>query len=146
MDFEPSKKVQELQKKLWNFMNEFVFPNEINILNEVKSNREKGNPWVPSKIMEDLKHKAREAGLWNLFLPYKTGAGLTNLEYAPLCEIMGRSLIAPEVFNCSAPDTGNMEVLARYGTKEHQDQWLKPLLDGKIRSGFAMTEPEVASS
>jgi len=113
----------------------------------VAANRAAGNPWLPTQVMEELKNQARDAGLWNLFLPESQyGAGLTNLEYAPLCEIMGRSHIAPEAFNCAAPDTGNMETLARYATPEQQQQWLLPLLDGKIRSAFAMTEPGVASS
>ncbi|MCZ7655686.1 MAG: acyl-CoA dehydrogenase family protein [Rhodocyclaceae bacterium] len=129
------------------FMDKHVYPNEAAFDAEVEANRKKGNVWVPTKIIDDLKEKAKAEGLWNLFLPEsKFGAGLTNLEYAPLCEIMGRSPIAPEVFNCSAPDTGNMEVLVRYGAPEHQQQWLMPLLEGRIRSGFAMTEPGVASS
>ena len=143
MNFEYSNKVKDLQDKLTNFMNEHVYKNEAVYKEEV----EKGSRWCVPKIMEDMKSKAKEQGLWNLFLPESDlGAGLTNTEYAPLCEIMGRSPIGAEVFNCSAPDTGNMEVLVRYGTKEQQNQWLKPLLDGEIRSAFAMTEPDVASS
>ena len=143
MNFEYSDKVKELQEKLTNFMNEHVYKNESVYKEEV----EKGGRWCVPKIMEDLKSKAKAQGLWNLFLPESDlGAGLTNTEYAPLCEIMGRSPIGAEVFNCSAPDTGNMEVLVRYGTKEQQDKWLKPLLNGEIRSAFAMTEPAVASS
>ena len=141
MDFEFSPKVQELQKRLNAFMDEHVYPNEARFYQEVAA----GNCW-PS-VVEELKPKARAAGLWNLFLPHSDkGAGLTNLEYAPLCEIMGRVLWSPEVFNCSAPDTGNMEVFARYGTEAHKQQWLMPLLAGNIRSCFAMTEPAVASS
>jgi acyl-CoA dehydrogenase len=146
MDFDTSSKVQALQEKLWSFMHENVFPNESVLYKEVEANRKNGNPWVPTNIMEELKQKARKQGLWNLFLPHADGAGLTNLEYAPLCEIMGRSLMASEVFNCSAPDTGNMEVLAVYGSAEQKEKWLKPLLDGKIRSAFSMTEPMVGSS
>src|SRR5271169_6599968 len=123
-------------------MDAHVYPNERRF--EEETARE---PWKPTRIMEELKGKARGEGLWNLFLPEDpSGAGLSNLEYAPLCEIMGRSHMAPEVFNCSAPDTGNMEVLARYGTAEQKEKWLQPLLAGEIRSCFAMTEPEVASS
>ncbi|WP_343730229.1 acyl-CoA dehydrogenase family protein [Duganella sp.] len=147
MDFAYSPKVRELQAKLTAFMDEHIYPNEAAFHAEIDANRAAGNAWVPTKIMEDLKLKARAAGLWNLFLPDSAhGAGLSNLEYAPLCEIMGRVHWAPEVFNCSAPDTGNMEVLARYGTPEQQKQWLEPLLDGRIRSCFGMTEPDVASS
>ena len=143
MSFEPSKKIQELQQRLNAFMEAHIYPNEQRHVEEAESL----GPWKVLPLIDELKPKAREAGLWNLFLPYSPhGAGLTNLEYAPLCEIMGRSLLAPEVFNCSAPDTGNMEVLARYGSPEHQERWLKPLLAGEIRSCFAMTEPEVASS
>ena len=124
-------------------MDAHIFPNERAIADEIST----GDRWQPSAIMEDLKAKARDTGLWNLFLPESDlGAGLTNFEYAPLCEVMGRSPYAPEIFNCSAPDTGNMEVLSRYGTPEQQQQWLKPLLAGEIRSAFAMTEPDVASS
>ena len=142
MEFEFSEKVKNLEQRLRSFMDEHVYPNEQRFEDEVARDR-----WKPTRIMEELKPKARAAGLWNLFLPeHEWGAGLTNLEYAPLCEIMGRSVIAPEVFNCSAPDTGNMEVLARYGTPEQQERWLKPLLAGEIRSCFAMTEPAVASS
>jgi acyl-CoA dehydrogenase len=142
MNFEYSAKVKDLQKRLCAFMDEYVYPNEARYYKEIEQDR-----WTPTRVIEELKPRARAAGLWNLFLPESEyGAGLSNLEYAPLCEIMGRSIMAPEVFNCSAPDTGNMEVLARYGTKEQKEQWLKPLLEGKIRSCFAMTEPAVASS
>ncbi len=143
MQFEFSDKVKSLQKKLHAFMDEHIYPNEKRFEDETQQ----GDRWKPSRIIEELKPKARAAGLWNLFLPEsEDGAGLTNLEYAPLCEIMGRSTMAPEVFNCSAPDTGNMEVLARYGTPEQKERWLKPLLAGQIRSCFSMTEPAVASS
>src|SRR5579859_2910466 len=142
MHFEFSDKVKDLQKRLTAFMDEHIYPNEKRFYQEIERNR-----WTPTRVIEELKPKARAAGLWNLFLPHdENGAGLSNLEYAPLCEIMGRSTMAPEVFNCSAPDTGNMEVLARYGTPEQKEQWLKPLLAGEIRSCFAMTEPKVASS
>lgn len=143
MPFDPSPKVQELQARLNAFMDEHIYPNEKRHVEEA----EKLGPWAVLPLIDELKPLAREQGLWNLFLPESEhGAGLTNLEYAPLCEIMGRSLLAPEVFNCSAPDTGNMEVLARYGTKDQQERWLWPLLRGEIRSCFAMTEPAVASS
>ena len=147
MDFSYSDKVRDLQRRVGAFMDEFVYPAEALFHEEVARNRRGGNPWQVSQVMEDLKRRARIAGLWNLFLPESEfGAGLTNLEYAPLCEIMGRSHIAPEAFNCSAPDTGNMEVLARYGTEAQRQRWLVPLLEGRIRSAFAMTEPDVASS
>ncbi len=147
MDFAYSEHTKELQARLNAFMDEYIYPSEAKFEAEVGQNRRKGNAWVPTKIIEELKEKARAQGLWNLFLPESEyGAGLTNLEYAPLCEIMGRSPIAPEIFNCSAPDTGNMEVLVRYGTTEQKQQWLLPLLEGKIRSAFAMTEPGTASS
>ena len=143
MDFEYSQKVKNLQEKVTNFMNESVYENE----DVYKKQVEEGGRWCIPEIMETLKAKAKSQGLWNLFLPDSNlGAGLTNTEYAPLCEIMGRSPIGAEVFNCSAPDTGNMEVLVRYGTEEQKEEWLTPLLNGDIRSSFAMTEPDVASS
>ena len=143
MDFEYSVKVKELQKKISDFMDEYIYPNEKKMYAEI----DEGDRWQPVKLLEELKEIARSKGLWNLFLPESEyGFGLTNLEYAPLCEIMGRSPFAPEVFNCSAPDTGNMEVLTRYGSEEQKERWLKPLLEGKMRSCFAMTEPDVASS
>ncbi|MCU1221197.1 MAG: acyl-CoA dehydrogenase [Candidatus Angelobacter sp.] len=142
MNFDYTDKVKSLQQRLRAFMDEHIYPNEKRYYQEIENNR-----WTPSKVIEELKPPARAAGLWNLFLPHdENGAGLSNLEYAPLCEVMGRSIMAPEVFNCSAPDTGNMEVLARYGTPEQKERWLKPLLAGEIRSCFAMTEPAVASS
>ena len=142
MDFEFSARTKDFEQRLRAFMDEHVYPNESRFEQEIQRNR-----WQPSRVIEELKPKARAAGLWNLFLPNDAGgAGLTNLEYAPLCETMGRSAMAPEIFNCSAPDTGNMEVLARYGTPEQKERWLKPLLAGEIRSCFAMTEPAVASS
>ena len=142
MIFGKTEKVQELEKKLIQFMEQYVYPNEATYEEQLAQNR-----WDEPPIMEELKEKAKRAGLWNLFLPEsENGAGLTNLEYAPLCEIMGRSGIAPEVFNCAAPDTGNMEILDRFGTEEQKEQWLKPLLEGTIRSTFSMTEPDVASS
>jgi acyl-CoA dehydrogenase len=142
VSFEFTDKMKELQRRLQSFMDEHIYPNEQRVQQEIEHDR-----WAPSRTIEELKPKARAAGLWNLFLPNdEHGAGLTNFEYAPLCETMGRSMIAPEVFNSSAPDTGNMEVIARYGTPEQKEQWLKPLLAGEIRSCFAMTEPAVASS
>jgi acyl-CoA dehydrogenase len=142
MFFEPSPRVKELEQRLTAFMEEQIYPHEKTYTEQIQANR-----WQPPAIIEELESRARSAGLWNLFLPESEyGAGLTNLEYAPLCEVMGRSPMAPEVFNCSAPDTGNMEVLVRYGTPEHKERWLEPLLAGKIRSCFAMTEPDVASS
>jgi acyl-CoA dehydrogenase len=143
MNFTPSDKVKDLSRRLDAFMKRHVYSHEKTFQEQLG----KGDRWQPTAIMEELKKKARAEALWNLFLPESDrGAGLTNLEYAPLCEIMGRSPIAPEVFNCSAPDTGNMEVLERYGTEEHKERWLRPLLAGEIRSCFAMTEPQVASS
>ena len=147
MNFQHSDKVKSLQQRLNAFMDEHVYPAEAVFEAQMDAARESGNRWKPAPVIEELKQKAKAVGLWNLFLPEsKYGAGLTNLEYAPLCEIMGRSHIGAEPFNCSAPDTGNMETLVRYATPEQQQQWLLPLLDGSIRSAFAMTEPEVASS
>jgi acyl-CoA dehydrogenase len=144
MDFSYSARTEELRQRLLGFMDEAIYPNEQIYTEQVEAN---ANRWESPPIMEDVKQAARTAGLWNLFLPdSELGAGLTNLEYAPLCEIMGRSPIAPEACNCSAPDTGNMEVLVRYGTKAQRQQWLTPLLEARIRSAYAMTEPEVASS
>jgi acyl-CoA dehydrogenase len=142
MILEFTDKIRELHKRLTAFMDQHIYPNEKKFHDQIGASR-----WTPKAIVEELKTKARAEGLWNLFLAEsESGAGLTNLEYAPLCEIMGRSVMAPEVFNCSAPDTGNMEVLARYGSPEQQERWLKPLLAGEMRSCFAMTEPAVASS
>jgi acyl-CoA dehydrogenase len=144
VDFTPSEKTKSIADRLTAFMNENVYPAEAVYHGHVEHAE---NRWTIPPVMEELKIKAREAGLWNLWLPESSyGAGLTNLEYAPLCEIMGRSLIGPEVFNCNAPDTGNMEVFVRYGTEEQKKRWLEPLLEGRIRSAFCMTEPEVASS
>ncbi len=143
MNFQHSPRTEDLRQRLLAFMDESIYPNEPLYFAQIAE----GDRWQPVPIIEDLKPKAQAAGLWNLFLPESDlGAGLTNLEYAPLCEIMGRSPLAPEVFNCSAPDTGNMEVLVRYGNAAQQEEWLKPLLAGEMRSCFAMTEPEVASS
>lgn len=142
MIFKKSDKVEKLEQELIQFMEEHIYPNEAVYEEQLKENH-----WDEPPIMEELKERAKDAGLWNLFLPEsENGAGLTNLEYAPLCEIMGRSGMAPEVFNCSAPDTGNMEILDRFGTEEQKERWLNPLLEGKIRSTFSMTEPDVASS
>ncbi len=143
MNFEYSDKVKDLQARVQAFMDEHIYPNEDVFEQQVNE----GDRWQPTAIVEELKAKAKEAGLWNLFLPESDrGAGLTNLEYAPLCEIMGRVSFAPEVFNCAAPDTGNMEVFERYANEELKEKWLVPLLNGEIRSAFAMTEPRVASS
>jgi acyl-CoA dehydrogenase len=146
MDFTYSDKVKALQEKLLRFMDDHIYPNEKRFNDEVDENTRKGARWTPTRIIEELKPKARAQGLWNLWWPKAHGGELTNLEYAPLCEIMGRVFWAPEVFNCSAPDTGNMETLIRYGNEAQKKQWLEPLAEGKIRSCFAMTEPEVASS
>ena len=144
MDFNHSDKVLDLMEQLNAFMDEHVYPNEDAYTNHFKNTN---NKWVSPPLMQELKNKAKDAGLWNLFLPEsERGAGLSNLEYAPLAEIMGRVFFASEVFNCNAPDTGNMEVLDRYGSEQQKDQWLKPLLNGDIRSCFSMTEPKVASS
>ena len=143
MFFEFSERAMELQKRLQTFMDEHIYPNEPTFYRQI----DEGDRWEPLPILEELKQKARDQGLWNLFLPESEyGAGLTNYEYAPLCEIMGRSPMAPEVFNCSAPDTGNMETLVRYASEEQKKKWLTPLLEGEIRSAFCMTEPDVASS
>ena len=144
MDFQYSSRTEELKARIEAFMDENVYPNERLYYEQIDTS---GNRWMEPPILEELKAKARVEGLWNLFLPESDfGAGLTNLEYAPLCEVMGRVQWAPEIFNCSAPDTGNMETLERYGSQEQKKQWLRPLLDGEIRSAFAMTEPKVASS
>ena len=148
MNFDYTDKVKDMQARLLAFMDAHIYPNEKRFFAEIAENRAKGNAWIPTKIVEELKPLARKAGLWNLFLPHSKRApqGLTNLEYAPLCEIMGRVPFAAEIFNCSAPDTGNMETLERYASEEIKDQWLEPLLRGEIRSAFLMTEPAVASS
>jgi acyl-CoA dehydrogenase len=148
MHFQYSEKVQTMRGRLLAFMDEHIYPNEQRFFEEIAANRAAGNAWVPTRLIEGLKVKARGEGLWNLFLPNSPRApeGLTNLEYAPLCEIMGRVHFAAEVFNCSAPDTGNMETFERYASEALKDRWLEPLLRGEIRSAFLMTEPEVASS
>ncbi len=153
MDFAYSPKTQQLQARLLRFMDDHIYPSEQAFAAELAANTTTGKRWTALRLIEDLKAKARAADLWNLWLPVDTakiagvqGAGLTNQEYAPLAEIMGRVPWAPEVFNCSAPDTGNMETIARYGSDEHRERWLQPLLAGEIRSAFAMTEPDVASS
>jgi acyl-CoA dehydrogenase len=155
MDFAYSPRTQELQAKLLRFMDDYIYPAEARYTAEIESNTKAGKRWTPLETIEELKVKARAQGLWNLFLPPSAdgsvreaeyGPGLSNQEYAPLAEIMGRVMWSSEVFNCSAPDTGNMETIIRYGTAEHKKRWAEPLLDGKIRSAFAMTEPAVASS
>ncbi len=147
MNFSYSPKVDALRSRLSAFFDEHIFPNEQRYLEEIEIARRNGNAWQPSQVIERLKPLAQQAGLWNLFLPDSgRGAGLTNVEYAPLCEIMGQVPWAPEVFNCNAPDTGNMETLERYATDAQKAQWLEPLLRGEIRSAFLMTEPDVASS
>lgn len=147
MEFSYSDKVQDLRARMLAFFDAHIYPNEQRFHAEIEANTQAGARWTPTKLIEELKPLAQAAGLWNLFLPEFDGAaGLSNAEYAPLAEITGRVLWAPEVFNCSAPDTGNMEVLARYGNAQQQERWLKPLLAGEIRSAFAMTEPDVASS
>ena len=147
MNLEQSERVKELILQVSKFMDEHIWPAEEVYASQMDVFREEGNPWRVPPILEELKSKAKAQGLWNFFLPEsQNGFGLTNLEYAPLAEILGKVGFASEVFNCSAPDSGNMEVLDKYGSKEQQDQWLLPLLDGKIRSAFAMTEPGVASS
>jgi acyl-CoA dehydrogenase len=147
MDFSYSGKVIALRDRVDAFMRAVILPAETEYREEVEANRRAGHPWQPTRTMERLKEKARAEKLWNLFLPASEhGAGLTNLEYAPICELMGHSPIASEAFNCSAPDTGNMETIERYGTPEQKKRWLEPLLAGEIRSAFAMTEPGVASS
>ncbi len=156
MDFEYSPRTQELQKQLLRFMDEHIYPAEQRYEDEIEANTKAGKRWTPLQTIEELKPKARAQGLWNLFLPPTAGGkgskdsgrnfGLSNGDYAPLAEIMGRVPWSSEVFNCSAPDTGNMETIERYGSAEHKERWLQPLLDGKIRSAFAMTEPAVASS
>jgi|SRR5687767_4935135 len=143
MDFSYSPRCEQYRQRLLQFFDEHIYPNERLYWEQVRG----ADRWQPTPIVEDLKQRAKAAGLWNLFLPdAEYGPGLSNLEYAPLCEIMGRVFWSAEVFNCSAPDVGNMEVLARYGTLEQKEQWLRPLLEGEIRSCFAMTEPDVASS
>jgi alkylation response protein AidB-like acyl-CoA dehydrogenase len=143
MIFEFSDQAKDFQQRVKAFMDKYVYPNEREFYRQI----DEGDRWQPVPLIEELKVKARAEGLWNLFLPdSRYGAGLTNYEYAPLCEIMGRSPMAPEVFNCSAPDTGNMETIERYGNEEQKEKWLKPLLAGEIRSAFCMTEPDVASS
>ena len=148
MHFSHTAKVESLRTELTRFFDQWIYPNEVAFHREIQQNRAAGNAWIPTRIIEELKPRARELGLWNLFLPQSPRAaqGLTNLEYAPLCEIMGRVPWAPEVFNCSAPDTGNMETIERYGSEAQKDRWLEPLLAGEMRSAFLMTEPEVASS
>ena len=147
MNFEHSPKTKELIQKVSLFMDENVYPAEEKYTAEMKAFRDAGNPWQIPKVLNELKQKAKDQGLWNFFLPEsESGFGLTNLEYAPLAEMMGKVSFASEIFNCSAPDTGNMEVLDKFGSDFQKQKWLQPLLDGEIRSAFAMTEPNVASS
>ncbi len=146
MNFDHSDQVRALQEKLSRFMTAHIYPNERRFYDEIEDNTQRGQRWTPTALIEELKPKARAAGLWNLWWPHEHGGELSNVAYAPLCEIMGRVSWAPEVFNCSAPDTGNMETLLRYGTEAQRRQWLEPLAAGEIRSCFAMTEPDVASS
>jgi acyl-CoA dehydrogenase len=148
MSFNFTPKAEQYKARLLAFMDEHIYPNDQRFKAEVQRNREARTPWKPVSVLEELKPKAREAGLWNMFLPHseRVPEGLSNLDYAPLCEIMGRVLWSGEVFNCSAPDTGNMEILERYGSEEIKQRWLDPLLRGELRSAFAMTEPAVASS
>src|SRR5215813_9548178 len=147
MDFDYSPRQREWLKRVGDFMERHIYPAEQTYHEQMSAAREKGNPWIVVPVVEELKSKAKAQGLWNMFMnESEHGAGLTNLEYAPLAEMMGRVGFASEVFNCSAPDTGNMEVLERYGNEHQQRKWLKPLLEGEIRSAFIMTEPEVASS
>ncbi|WP_395407437.1 acyl-CoA dehydrogenase family protein [Pseudoduganella sp. UC29_106] len=148
MSFNFTPKAEQYKARLLAFMDEHIYPNDQRFKAEVQRNREAGTPWQPVSVLEELKPRARDAGLWNMFLPHseRVPEGLSNLDYAPLCEIMGRVLWSGEVFNCSAPDTGNMEILERYGSEEIKQRWLDPLLRGELRSAFAMTEPAVASS
>ena len=147
MQFEHSQESKDLQERISKFMDDHIFPSEGIYAQQMEEFTEQGNRWQVPQIIEDKKEIAKREGLWNLFLPENPmGESMSNLDYAPLCELMGRSGIASEIFNCSAPDTGNMEVLAQYGTPQHQEEWLKPLLEGEIRSAFGMTEPNVASS
>jgi acyl-CoA dehydrogenase len=148
MDFAYDARTEELRKQLADFMDEWVYPAEPVFAEQVAGNARAGDPWRRPAVVAELKHEARSRGLWNLFLTHNdSGPGLTNLQYAPLAEITGRSpWLAPEALNCAAPDTGNMELLAEFGTEQQRDRWLRPLLDGEIRSAFCMTEPDVASS
>jgi len=147
MDFAYDARTEELRGQLQAFIDEQIVPAEEIFEEQAAKLASEGRGWERPPVIDDLKAKAKQRGLWNLFLAHHpAGAGLTNLQYAPLAELSGRSFLTPEVLNCAAPDTGNMEVLAEFGTKEQQDRWLRPLLDGEIRSAFCMTEPDVASS